>query len=334
MPPSVVSTAAKTIPGLPEPYDATKRPLPGAWVALAMFASFAALAWLMARAELNIDPLAPASLGFALAFAAAGAVRYVVRMPGSPRERVARDLAEYYGLFTATALIGAVASYPLAAETHGYVDAGLQRSDALLHFHWLAWYRLVAAHRSLQLLGTVAYQSIFVSPALLLGYFAYHGDRTGAYRLLTAFWMAAVLALMLFRFLPAVGPLAYLVHGPLPYWPDSERYMADLIPALRQHTVHIVDLGAIRGLVSAPSFHAASAVLFIAAAWPQRALRRPLTALNGAMLLATPVEGTHYLTDLILGALVAGVALGATARLFAWRECAAQAGSTTISVSP
>ena len=48
-----------------------------------------------------------------------------------------------------------------------------------------------------------------------------------------------------------------------------------------------------------------SAVLYIIAAWPIRRLRWPLLALNIAMLLATPVEGTHYLTDMIVGAMVA-----------------------------
>ncbi|HSI16732.1 MAG TPA: phosphatase PAP2 family protein, partial [Sphingomonas sp.] len=91
--------------------------------------------------------------------------------------------------------------------------------------------------------------------------------------------------------------------------------MDQLIPELRLHMFHVIDLGAIRGLVSAPSFHTASAVLFIAAAWPWRTLRWPLLALNVAMLISTPVEGTHYLSDMILGAAVAGVALGAVAAL-------------------
>ncbi|MEO5867826.1 MAG: phosphatase PAP2 family protein, partial [Sphingomonas sp.] len=186
----------------------------------------------------------------------------------------------------------------------------------------------------LQLLGTIAYQSIYVSPAVLLGHFARVGDRMRAYRFITAFWVSAVLALLLFATMPAVGPLAYFVHGPLPYLPDSERYMADLIPALRLHEIHLIDLGAIRGLVSAPSFHTASAILFIATAWPHRMLRWPLTAMNVAMLVSTPVEGTHYLTDMIVGAAVAGIGLLAAAQLFQRLARRDQAGSTAISVTP
>ncbi len=53
----------------------------------------------------------------------------------------------------------------------------------------------------------------------------------------------------------------------------------------------------------------------VAAAFEDRWLRWPLLALNVGMLISTPVEGTHYLIDMILGAAVAGVALGAVAAL-------------------
>ncbi|WP_447406232.1 phosphatase PAP2 family protein, partial [Clostridium perfringens] len=70
-----------------------------------------------------------------------------------------------------------------------------------------------------------------------------------------------------------------------------------------------------RGLVSAPSFHTASAVLYIATGWPLARLRWPVLTLSGAMLLATPVEGTHYLADMLIGAAVAGVALSLVAKV-------------------
>jgi membrane-associated phospholipid phosphatase len=82
-----------------------------------------------------------------------------------------------------------------------------------------------------------------------------------------------------------------------------------LIPALRLHHVSGIDLGALRGLVCAPSFHTASAVLYMWAAWPVVQLRRVVVPLNCAMLLATPIEGTHYLSDMIAGAAVAGCAI-------------------------
>ncbi len=232
---------------------------------------------------------------------------------------VVADIVEYYTLFIAMALTGATCSYPVSALSVGFADAGLQRIDELLQFDWVAWYELVAAHRSLQLLGIAAYQSIFVTPALLLGWFAVTGQRREAHRFLAAFAISAVMALAIYSQMPAIGPFAFLWHGPIPYMPMSELWQPDLIPALRAHSFTVIDLGQLRGLVSAPSFHAASATLYIAAAQRCGPLRWWLTALPCAMLLSTPVEGTHYLIDLILGAGVALVGWWAATQLIRWR---------------
>ncbi|MEP7008343.1 MAG: phosphatase PAP2 family protein [Sphingomonas bacterium] len=281
----------------------------------AAVSSLIVLIAMMAWEHLRIDPLAVAPMSFAGIAALLVTTAYVYRRPANRMQRIARDISEYFGLFTLIALIGATATYPLSAGSHGFVDPALQQVDALLRFNWIAWYDVVAAHRSLQLLGTAAYQSIFVSPAILLGYFAWTGHRASARGFIAAFWLAAVMSLALFPFLPAEGPLAFLWRGPIPYMPESALYQMSLIPELRRHDISHVDLGALRGLVSAPSFHTASAILYVATAWPFRRLRWPLLVINVAMLLSIPVEGTHYLTDMIAGALVAIAALGIVAEV-------------------
>ncbi|WP_242186933.1 phosphatase PAP2 family protein [Sphingomonas sp. CARO-RG-8B-R24-01] len=271
--------------------------------------SVTCLAALLMDTGITIDPTAPSTLVFAAVCTLAASLRYVLRAPRSATQRVTRDIAETFGLFTAISLMGAVATYPIAAETTGTIDPILQQIDAALHFDWLAWYQVVADHRALQILGTAAYQSIYISPAVILGYCAWADKRAAGRGLIASFWVAAIIALVLFRFWPAYGPCATLLHGPLPYQTESGLYEAQLIPLLRSHALHDVDLGALRGLVEAPSFHTASAILFIAAAWPFARIRKPILIVNMAMLLSTPVEGTHYLADMIAGATVAIVAI-------------------------
>lgn len=283
--------------------------LPGRWLLVGMLLSVVSVAALLFDAGMWFDPWAPSTLAFVAAFATLAGVRVALRDPASPAQRVARDLSESVALFMGIGLIGAVSSYPLAADTRGSIDPLLQRIDAALHFDWVAWYRVVAAHRSLQVLGTAAYQSIFVTPALILGYCAWHDRRAEARGFIVSFWVAAVLSLAVFRFIPAIGPLATLWHGPLPYTPESALWEADLFPPLRSGLLHQIDLGALRGLVSAPSFHTVSALLFIAAAWPIARLRWTVLVLNAAMLLSTPVEGTHYLADMLAGVGIAIVAI-------------------------
>jgi hypothetical protein len=282
--------------------------LPGRWLVAVIGTSLLAVLVLMARAQVEIDPRNPVDRLFAVLAIVAVIARIMLRPARSRGHRIARDAIDHMGLFALICLFGALASYPVAADTSGFDDFALARADRLMRFNWISWYDFVAAHPLLQFAESIAYQSIFVTPAILLGYFAYSGKRAEARLFIASFWFAALITLVLFMLAPAEGPLAYLWHGRIPYMPESALYQAQIIPLLRHHGVHSVAVTSLHGLVCAPSFHTVSAVLYIVAAWPIRRLRWPLLALNVAMLLATPVEGTHYLTDMIVGALVALVA--------------------------
>jgi hypothetical protein len=245
---------------------------------------------------------------------------YALRRPKTRMEAIARNAAEYFGVMVAITLFGMVASYALAAQSVGYVDSSLSYLDSLLGFDWNSWYAFVIAHPLIRITGRIAYANIYLSPVVLLGWYALAGERHEARIFIAAFWVAVVLTLLTFVLIPAKGPLAAMWHGPIPYMPSSALYQAQLIPQLRSHGLQQIHVEALQGVVCAPSFHAASGVLFIAAGWRAPPLRWPLLALNVLMLLATPVEGTHYLVDIILGAAVALIAL-AGVRLLVWRLC-------------
>ncbi len=208
-------------------------------------------------------------------------------------------------IFAAIALAGAMASYPVAALTAGYHDETLHRIDRFLGFDWVAAYSLVAAHPILQVLGVLAYRSIYLTPVLLLGYWALTNQRRVSNRFLFEFWLAVVVTLVLFFFMPAQGALAYLWHGDIRYMPDSRLCQPQLIPELRLEKVKAIDMGELCGLVSAPSFHAAAAVLYIRSGFRAGWMKWPVLAVSSSMLVATPVEGTHYLIDILIGMAVA-----------------------------
>jgi len=282
--------------------------LPGRWIAVAVAGSVLIDAALLRRAGLRIDVNGMFG-GLAVLGMAAITLCFLLRAPATRAQRIARDLIEGLSLFALISLLGAVASYPLAAGHHALVDSDLERIDLSLHFHWTNWYALIAGHSALQRIERMAYLSIFVTPAVLIGYFAWAGWRAEARLFIATFWIAALITLALFPLVPAAGPLATLWHGSIPYMPLSGLYQDQVILALRQHSIQLVDLGALHGLVCAPSFHAASAVIYIVTAWRIAPLRWPVAALNVGMLLATPVEGTHYLTDILGGMAVACLAL-------------------------
>jgi len=272
-------------------------------------ASWLVLALLLWDARLGIAPTGPAPAAAFCWLLGSGTIAWLLRTPADRAEQVARDAAEYFGVFVALALFGVLGSYAVAAQTFGYSDASLAQLDRSLGFDWIAWYGFVARHPALQVAERIAYQCIYVSPVALLAYYAATGRKHEARIFIASVWVAAVLTLLLFVLVPARGPLAALWQGPIPYMPASALYQSELIPQLRSHGLGEIHLESLQGVVCAPSFHAASGILYIIAAWRARPLRWPLLLVNAAMLLATPVEGTHYLVDILAGAAVALVSV-------------------------
>lgn len=285
------------------------RIVPTSWILILLACSLVIVITMMGWTGLGMDFLKISNGKYFLALSLLAAIRYVTRHRTAKWQRIVRDFCEYVGCFLFISLLGATATYPAAVATSGFIDPALARIDAFLGFEWMNWYILVVNNPWLQSAGSLAYANIYMSPVLLLGSLAISGERARAQLFLFSFWLAAVITMLLFLAFPAIGPLAYLWQGPVPYMPTSALYQAELIPLLRDNLFVMVDLGTLRGLVCAPSFHTAAAVIYIAMAWQCRYLRWPLLVINGAMLLSTPIEGTHYLIDMIGGAMVGLFAL-------------------------
>ena len=98
--------------------------------------------------------------------------------------------------------------------------------------------------------------------------------------------------------------------------------MRDLPPTREGVLRHLALLG-LGGIVTFPSFHAASAALYTWALWAVRGLRPIVIVVNGVMLAATPLNGGHYFIDLIAGVTIAVAAIVAArvvARIIAQRQ--------------
>src|SRR5262249_53845181 len=89
------------------------------------------------------------------------------------------------------------------------------------------------------------------------------------------------------------------------------------LPPTRDGTLRHLELLNLGGIVTFPSFHAASALLYAWALWPLRWARPLLVFINGMMLAATPLNGGHYFVDVIAGITVALVSIVAAHRLAA-----------------
>ncbi|WP_300177172.1 phosphatase PAP2 family protein [Bradyrhizobium sp.] len=135
-----------------------------------------------------------------------------------------------------------------------------------------------------------------------------------------AITIALIVTIAISTFLPAIGTYYGLNLSPAEKFPllDSTNYAAQLrdIMALRDGSLRHLELFKLAGIVSFPSFHTASAVLYIWALWPVRGFRWLTIGINTWMIAATPVIGAHYIIDVVGGAAVAGGSIFLASRLF------------------
>lgn len=240
-----------------------------------------------------------------------GVMCLAYRPPEGTWKQKLLDSMEFAALLSLISTIGAFGTYAAAALTTGYADDLLARLDQAMGFDWVWFYNLSREHAWLQIAGKIAYVSIFISPTVLVLTFAWTGRREEARRFLFAFLVALAVTVVIASFFLARGAIEYHVGATPAYMPQAGVHHAQIIRDLRAGLLDHVDPARLAGLLTFPSFHATSAILFIWAAWPIRWLRGPMLGMNVAMLLATPIEGGHYLIDVFGGIAIAWVGIAA-----------------------
>jgi membrane-associated phospholipid phosphatase len=172
---------------------------------------------------------------------------------------------------------------------------------------------------------------IFFTPVVLAA--------TGRYLRLQEFVFAFTLALaatvIISGLVPAIGVFYHLGLNVTDFVNiDPGAYLAQLkdLPVVRDGSLRRLELLGLAGLVTFPSFHAASALLYTWAFWPVRWFRPVVVVSNGAMLASTPIVGGHYFIDIIAGIAIAVLAIMA-ARILT-RRLATRAATQAATAAP
>jgi hypothetical protein len=205
-------------------------------------------------------------------------------------------------------------TYVAGAMSFPVQDANLLAIDRALGLDWRAYVEWVNDRPLLATWLSYGYTMIrwpiFAIPVVLAA--AYRFQRLQEFTF--AFAAALIVTTIVSAFVPAIGVFQQIGLDPATLTNiDPGAYLAqqrDLGP-VRDGTLRELDLLNLAGIVTFPSFHACSAVLYAWALWPVRWMR-PITLLaNGAMMASTPVDGGHYFIDLFAGIAVAIVAIPA-----------------------
>ncbi|AWB23182.1 hypothetical protein DA075_21620 [Methylobacterium currus] len=169
-----------------------------------------------------------------------------------------------------------------------------------------------ASEPSINWILVTAYRSIWWQPFALLIVFIVQKRVRDYASLQIALPLSIQITWIVALFLPALG--AYQFYGMTPAGHAgiaiefTDAATAPLLWLRQPELPPVMPAFSDLRVISFPSWHAAAAVIFMLAAWPVPRVRWLALALNGLMLAATPVHGSHYASDMIVGAAIGGAA--------------------------
>lgn len=308
-------------PSLPTDADAAWRFFLVNWIVISAMGATLAASLLFTNFSIDLSGLAisVAYVGAYAGFAHANASSVARRDP-----QVMFVLGGTAQLVLITAVMAPL-TYVAASTNLPMQDANLYAIDRAFGLDWAAYVGFVDAHPLLAAWLNYGYTMIrwpiFVIPVVLAAKRDYHRIEEFTF----AFGMALAVTMILSALVPAIGVYQQIGLDPGSLKNiDPRAYLDQLrdLPPTREGLLRHLELLGLGGIVTFPSFHAASAVLYAWALWPVRWFRPIAIAVNGLMLAATPINGGHYFVDIFAGiaiAIAAIVAARCIARFIARR---------------
>ncbi len=205
-------------------------------------------------------------------------------------------------------------SYLFASKGGAFMDTYLVAADRALGFDWVAMLTFLSNHPWIGDYSGAIYLS---SAKVLLAIWAYLA-LTGRFE--RGELLLASVFLSCFVIVAVAAPFA--AKGPFGYFDVSPELYRDLAPVitveaknwfthlteLRDGTFRELGRGVYEGIVEFPSFHTALSVLMILALRGCGAVFWISGFYNLLILLTVPIDGGHYLVDMIAGGVIALIA--------------------------
>ena len=222
-----------------------------------------------------------------------------------PRLALASEAFLQMTLFT---MLGVVLAYAVAARGGVLWDDRLAAADRALGIDWPGLRALLDRLPPLVWLLGLAYHSLIVQMIVAIVALS-HAARAPILRTTVgAAILSGFVTILVSGLFPAMGN----VFDPANYrhlWPSVAWLETDLIGGLRAGSIRVVDLGAMMGIVTFPSFHATLALIFIWAFAHLPRFAMPAQCWAGLTIVATPVFGGHYAVDVLAGLALAPPAI-------------------------
>jgi len=219
---------------------------------------------------------------------------------------------------------GEILSYLLARNGGALWDSTFTAWDRSLGFHWQAFIQWVDAHAFLAAPLGVAYASLIPQVIVLILALGF-GNRLKELRVfMLAAMICGTVTILLSPLFPALNQFAYHHVAPMRFpnlnVASGYRELQDL-QALRSGTFVTLRLRELQGIIAFPSYHAGLAAITLWGFWKSgiKWIGWPGAVLALTTILSTPVDGGHYLVDVIAGLALAGCSLALAQRAIFWR---------------
>jgi membrane-associated phospholipid phosphatase len=222
----------------------------------------------------------------------------------------------------AFAAVGAPLSYIGAIPNLPLQDRWFDVADHALGFDFFALLAWMDAHAAIHPLFWFSYFSLMPQTVIAIVALSFAGQLVWLRTFMLAFLITTLVTIAVAAIVPTEGAWGF-------YKLNATAY-PDIVPALQG--VHLPvfrglrdgsfrDLMAVgaQGIINFPSLHAALGLLLTAALWPLPVLRWIGFVLNVLMIVSIPVEGGHYITDVLAGLGIAVVCLLAARAIVAWQ---------------
>ena len=234
-----------------------------------------------------------------------------------PRLSLALGAAAQILVFSA---VVAPLSYLAASFGLPLKDDALEAADRALGFDWMALLATLNAHPTVFAIMRAFYFSLMLQAVFVVLCLAFTGRLASLRIFILAFMSAAIITIAISAVVPAQGVWSH--HG------FAVADVSSIVPAtraawpvydgLRDGTYRLLVAAGSEGIITFPSLHAALTVILIGAMWPVPGVRWLGLAANLVVIAATPIDGSHYLIDVLAGIAIAIVSLAAGREVCRW----------------
>jgi membrane-associated phospholipid phosphatase len=288
------------------------------WAMLALLALCLGILELVAPVPITLRGMVP----LVVACSTLGAVAHYYRAvrPCQEFSAMCVSLSQVL-LFSA---IGIALSYLVARADNPLWDPTLASWDLALGFDWMAVMRLVDQSVAATLVLSFAYGSLIPQIIVVVCALGFQRRLAELRTVMLAAMLCGSICILISAFMPAVAYGVYLdvhrsdFHHVFPWAGFIKMHDFD---SLRAGTIPQLDFVAMQGIITFPSYHAGlSAITFWGFCKSRKNwLRIPGATLATLTILSTPIDGGHYLVDVIAGIVIAALCIAFASRAIYFR---------------